>query len=93
MSERYLRIHLAVLLTILILPATTLAGPPRRTRLPEGRLPDDSRLGPLKTLDDYFPFAPSPSITAWQARAEQVRRQLRGHRFVAAAGEEVPLTP
>ncbi len=58
------------------LPATTLAAADDARVLPEGRLPDDSRLGPLKTLDDYFPFAPSPSITAWQVRAEQVRRQL-----------------
>jgi dienelactone hydrolase len=44
--------------------------------LPEGKLPDDGRLGPLKDLNGYFPFTVSPSPEAWKERAEYVRRQL-----------------
>jgi hypothetical protein len=39
-------------------------------------LPDDSRLGPLKSFDDYFPFTPSASVEVWQKRADYVRRQI-----------------
>ena len=37
--------------------------------------PQDVRLGPLKDLDGYFPFTPSPSPSpeAWARRAEAVR--------------------
>lgn len=45
--------------------------------LPQGQLPEDRRLGPLKTLDDYFPFQPQPGVEAWQKRAEDLRRQMR----------------
>ncbi len=40
-----------------------------------GSLPD-ARLGSLKDLNGYFPFTPSESTEAWQARAEYVRRQI-----------------
>src|SRR5215207_4421869 len=45
--------------------------------LPPGELPRDARLGPLKDLDGYFPFTPSPSRQAWATRAEEVRMQMR----------------
>jgi len=44
--------------------------------LPPGRLPQDKRLGKLKTLNDYFPFTPCPSREAWAKRSERVRRQM-----------------
>jgi dienelactone hydrolase len=44
--------------------------------LPEGKLPDDARLGPLQDLDGYFPFTPPASKAAWEKRAERVRRQI-----------------
>ncbi len=44
--------------------------------LPPGELPADRRLGPLKTLDDYFPFTPASTPEAWTRRAERVRRQM-----------------
>ena len=37
----------------------------------------DIRLGPLRTLDGHFPFAPSASKEAWQAHAVALRRQVR----------------
>lgn len=36
----------------------------------------DARLGPLKDLNGYFPFAPPESRPSWQARSEQLRRQV-----------------
>jgi dienelactone hydrolase len=44
--------------------------------LPEGTLPNDVRLEPLKDLDGYFPFTPPASKAEWEKRAERVRRQI-----------------
>lgn len=44
--------------------------------LPEGKLPNDKRLEPLKNLNGYFPFKPCNTPAEWQARAERLRRQL-----------------
>ena len=44
--------------------------------LDDGQGTDDARLGPLKDLDGYFPFDPSPSPEAWADRAEEVRRRI-----------------
>ncbi len=37
--------------------------------------PPDVRTGPLKTLDGYFPFTPSPSREVWEKRAAELRTQ------------------
>jgi len=37
----------------------------------------DSRLGPLKDLDGYFPFTPSQTNEEWETRAKAVRQQIR----------------
>jgi dienelactone hydrolase len=39
-------------------------------------LPGDSRLGNLKDLDGYFPFAPPATAAAWEKRKEFVKRQI-----------------
>ncbi len=44
--------------------------------LPADKLPEDRRLGELKTLNDYFPFEPCASPEQWLRRAERVRRQI-----------------
>ena len=44
--------------------------------LPPGELPNDRRLGELKTLNGYFPFSPCASPEAWAKRSERVRRQM-----------------
>jgi dienelactone hydrolase len=41
-----------------------------------GRRPDDSRLGPLRDLNGYFPFQPSDNPEQWEQRAEYVRRRI-----------------
>ena len=43
--------------------------------MPDGKLPNDQRLGELKNLNGYFPFAPSKDRDEWAKRAEQLRRQ------------------
>ena len=37
---------------------------------------EDVRLQPPKDLNGYFPFDPPSSLKAWEARKEQVRRQI-----------------
>jgi hypothetical protein len=51
------------------------ADAPRVT--PAGKLPDDSRLLPLKNLDGYFPFTPSESVDEWNRRAGNRRRAMK----------------
>jgi len=63
-----------VLLSLLFVAGTAWAEPLRV--LPEGQLPQDRRLEPLKDLDGYFPFTPAKSKEEWEPRAERVRRQI-----------------
>ncbi|MCA9217725.1 MAG: acetylxylan esterase [Planctomycetales bacterium] len=44
--------------------------------VPEGESINDWRLKPLKDLDGYFPFEPSKSKDAWNARADSIRRRI-----------------
>lgn len=44
--------------------------------LPPGELPNDSRLGPLRTERAEFPFVPSASLEDWQTRKAEVRRTM-----------------
>jgi hypothetical protein len=59
--------------------------------LPEGRLPDDRRLQPLKDLDGYFPFQPPTDLDAWQQRSEQIRRQVLVSQGLWPMPEKTPL--
>jgi Abhydrolase family len=59
--------------------------------LPEGKLPDDSRLGPLKTLNGYFPFTPPKTREEWEQRADQVRRQVQVATGLWPMPEKTPL--
>lgn len=65
---------LAVLFTLACFSSAVVADAPRV--LPSGKLPNDSRLGKIKTLDGYFPMEVSPTREAWEKRAEHLRRQL-----------------
>ncbi|CAN5564781.1 hypothetical protein BH11PLA2_BH11PLA2_05000 [soil metagenome] len=38
--------------------------------------PKDARLGPPKTLNDYFPFSVPKTLDAWKARRERIREQI-----------------
>lgn len=43
---------------------------------PEGTLPQDRRLQPLKDLNGHFPFAVPENLEAWEARAAEVRQRV-----------------
>ena len=57
--------------------------------LGDGQGTGDTRLGPLKDLDGYFPFDSYESPEAWAARAEEVRRRI----LVAAGLWPMPTAP
>ena len=43
----------------------------------EGKLPNDSRLGELRHLNNYFPFAVPDSKGKWEVRRDQLRMRLK----------------
>lgn len=43
---------------------------------PAGTQPDDVRLGPLKDLNGFFPFAVPETLDAWERRAGELRRRV-----------------
>ncbi len=65
---------LAVALLFVSTGVHTSAAAPRV--LPEGKLPNDSRLGPLKDLNGYFPFDVPATREAWDQRSVELRRQV-----------------
>jgi dienelactone hydrolase len=75
MTTRFLPTFIQPFLALSITTMVVLAQAAPRV-LPEGKLPDDARLSPLKDLDGYFPFTPPTSKAAWEKRAERVRRQI-----------------
>lgn len=66
--------HLLSLAVLAGMTSSLLAQAPRV--FPEGELPDDSRLKPLKDLNGFFPFEVPETLEAWEARAEQLRRRV-----------------
>jgi dienelactone hydrolase len=65
---------LAALITLGSLSGDSIAESPRA--LPQGQLPKDKRLQPLKDLDGYFPFEVPKTPAGWSTRADRVRRQI-----------------
>jgi dienelactone hydrolase len=61
--------------------------------LEPGKLPDDSRLGKPKTLNDYFPMTPPASKEAWEARRKELREQLLVALGLWPLPEKTPLNP
>jgi len=61
--------------------------------LPEGTLPNDVRLQPLKDLDGYFPFHACESPAEWAHRAERVRRQMQVALGLWPMPQRTPLNP
>ena len=56
-----------------------------------GQLPNDSRLQPRKDLNDYFPFEVPEGKAAWEARADELRRQTMIATGVWPMPEKTPL--
>ncbi|MBI1370531.1 MAG: acetylxylan esterase [Planctomycetes bacterium] len=73
----------------LILSAALFAADPMRA-LPAGQKPDDGRLGPMTTLDGYFPFHPVADKEAWAQRAAALRLRVK---LAAGLVPEPPRTP
>jgi dienelactone hydrolase len=69
----------AQLAVVLVMTVSTCAcGSQHSVRaLPSGTLPNDSRLGELRTLDSYFPMKVVESAHEWKLHQEQLKRQLR----------------
>src|SRR4051812_36765876 len=83
---------LRVSLALTLLVATPMFGAAPRA-LPEGKLPDDVRLEPLKDLDGYFPFTPPVSKSEWAKRREKVRRQILISQGLWPMPTKTPLHP
>jgi dienelactone hydrolase len=55
--------------------------------------PQDSRLGPPKTLNDYFPFKPPDNRASWEVRRKQVREQILVANGLWPMPKKLPLQP
>jgi len=91
MISTFLRSMSRLLLAFCLLTSVGATAGPRV--LPEGKLPDDARLEPLKDLDGYFPFTPPKSKAEWTPRAERVRRQILISQGLWPLPEKTPLNP
>lgn len=67
------RLGLVLLLIAGWITSSAHAGP---RGLPEGQKPADVRFEPPKDLNGYFPFTPPATVSEWEARAAEVRRQV-----------------
>ena len=72
--NRWLSGWLVAVLVLHGLSGGVLGGSPRA--LPEGQLPADQRLQPLRDLNGYFPFQPPGDRAEWEMRSQQVRRRM-----------------
>lgn len=54
---------------------------------------EDIRLKPLKDLHGYFPFSPPATMSAWEARKQQVRRQILVAEGLWPMPTKTPLNP
>ena len=61
--------------------------------LDSGEVPNDARLGELKTLNDHFPFAVPDNAGAWHARADALRRRVLVANGLWPMPRKTPLQP
>ena len=78
-----------LLFLVLLLGVLPLAGELRV--FPEGQLPKDRRLQPLKDLNGHFPFAVPNTLKAWETRAAEVRQRVRVATGMWPMPERTPL--
>ncbi len=83
--------RLLTLLLALAVAANVAAGKDPTRVLEPGQLPKDSRLGPLTTLNDYFPMTPPASKEAWEARRKELREQVLVANGLWPMPEKTPL--
>ncbi|HEY8504633.1 MAG TPA: hypothetical protein VIL46_08625, partial [Gemmataceae bacterium] len=77
----------------LALAAVSAADPGPSRVLPEGQRPQDARLGPPVTLNDYFPFHPPATKDAWDDRRQRLREQVLVATGLWPIPEKTPLNP
>jgi dienelactone hydrolase len=68
---------LGLVLVSLVLVPSARADDPEVRVLEAGKVPDDSRLGKPRNLNDYFPMTVPESKDDWQARRRQIREQVQ----------------
>ena len=61
--------------------------------LEKGKIPDDKRLGPLKTLNGHFPFRVPETAGDWHRRAEFLRQRVLVATGLMPMPEKTPLKP
>lgn len=66
-------ISIVGLIVVLASLASHAAGP---RVLPDGQVPHDARLQPLKDLNGYFPFDPPKTKEAWAVQSERLRMRI-----------------
>ena len=71
------RYYPAVLFLVLAVTQVPAAEPAITRVLAEGQFMSDGRSGPLKTLDDYFPFTPPQSLEEWSKRRTALVEQVK----------------
>src|SRR5437899_4618519 len=92
MTTRSLLLTTRLFLALSIAATTDVASAAPRV-LPQGKLPNDIRLEPLKDLDGCFPFTPPASKAAWEKRSERVRRQILLSQGLWPMPTKTPLNP
>lgn len=86
---RRLFVSAALLFVLGAMPSRSDGQVPRA--LPDGEKPSDARLEAPKDLNGYFKFDPPETKDAWQARADNVRRQLLVSQGLWPMPEKTPL--
>ena len=77
-SRSRIRFGAAFVAALLCSIGTHAAQPPAARVLPEGKRPDDRRLGRLIHLNkDYFPFTPPATPEEWAERSERIGRRVK----------------
>ena len=93
MIQPHKRMQLILIVAVLstMAPSETCRAGPRV--LPEGKLPNDTRLGKLRSEQGDFNFRPAKSAEEWQARREQVRKILLVSMGLWPMPTKTPLRP
>jgi dienelactone hydrolase len=84
--------RLSAALLVAVLATPTRADDLTRV-LPAGEKSKDARLGPAKTLDDYFPFTPPATKEEWSKRRKELREQLLVANGLWPMPDKTPLNP
>jgi dienelactone hydrolase len=86
--------RLSLFSTLLLLALTAAPALAQSHRVYEqGELPNDVRLGEPKDLNGYFPFEVPADKTAWETRADELRRQTLVATGLWPLPEKTPLNP